>query len=260
MSDTISNIETWKELETQMAVLGISFDELVDAVQAQDYIESREDLPLRLARRDLKDAAQTMSVQQARYTVDMYYQVQHYRIQSDAQRNAAMKLDEPHEVLAFTALEMRKLEDDLKVALGAYADSNPLGVWARSICGIGPVISAGLLAHIDIERAPTVGHIWAFAGFDPTKVWGKGEKRPWNAKLKTLCAYKLGESFVKVQNRPADIYGQVFRARKDIEEMRNAQGLFADQAEAALSQKKVFKGHRRLQSVYRRSFATGTNP
>jgi len=34
----------------------------------------------------------------------------------------------------------------------------------NSIVGIGPVLSAGLLAHIDMARCPTVGHIWQFAG------------------------------------------------------------------------------------------------
>ena len=37
--------------------------------------------------------------------------------------------------------------------------------------GIGPVIAAGLLANIDIKQAPTVGHIWRFAGLDPTNKW-----------------------------------------------------------------------------------------
>jgi hypothetical protein len=27
------------------------------------------------------------------------------------------------------------------------------------------------MAHIDIEQAPTVGHIWRFAGLDPTRTW-----------------------------------------------------------------------------------------
>ena len=53
--------------------------------------------------------------------------------------------------------------------------------WARSIYGIWPVLAAGLLAHIDIEQAPTVGHIWSFAGLDPTKKWQPKTTRPWNA-------------------------------------------------------------------------------
>jgi hypothetical protein len=44
-----------------------------------------------------------------------------------------------------------------------------------------------LLARIDIVKAPTAGHIWRYAGLDPTVRWNKGEKRPWNAGLKVLC-------------------------------------------------------------------------
>jgi hypothetical protein len=63
------------------------------------------------------------------------------------------------------------LEKNIRSALGVYAAANPVGQWSLSILGIGPVMSAGLLAHIDIEKAPTVGHIWRFAGLDPTREW-----------------------------------------------------------------------------------------
>jgi hypothetical protein len=59
--------------------------------------------------------------------------------------------------------------------------------WAKAQVGIGPVLAAGLAAYIDITRTPTVSALWSLAGLNPTAVWGKGEKRPWNAQLKTLC-------------------------------------------------------------------------
>ena len=93
----------------------------------------------------------------------------------------------------------------------------------RETVGIGPVISAGLLAHIDIEKAPTVGHIWRFAGLDPTVKWEKGKKRPWNAGLKTLC-WKAGQSFMKLSGREDCYYGGVYRERKAYEIVRNDRG------------------------------------
>ena len=74
-----------------------------------------------------------------------------------------------------------------------------IGPWAMATIGVGPVICAGVIARIDIHRAPTVGHIWRFAGLDPTQKWEKGKKRPWNTDLKRIC-WLLGESFVKVIN------------------------------------------------------------
>jgi len=111
----------------------------------------------------------------------------------------------------------------------------------RSVDGIGAVIAAGFLAHIDIERCPTVGHIWAFAGLDPTRTWGKGEKRPHNSDLKTLC-WKAGESFVKVSGKETAFYGHIYAKRKEYEIKRNEAGELADQAEEALKAKRIGRG------------------
>lgn len=81
---------------------------------------------------------------------------------------------------------------------------------------------------------PTVGHWWRFAGLDPTLQWGKGELRPWNAKLKVVC-YKIGESFVKVSGNEAAFYGQLYRERKAWELEKDARGENAAVAAAALA-------------------------
>ncbi len=182
----------------------------------------------------LKDEAARMDREQARYLVDAYYQVQDYRKAANNQWNADdYEDDAPLPIVAWLAGRMEAIENDLKKLLESYAQANPVGRWAMSIMGIGPVISAGLLAHIDITQAPTVGHIWSYAGLDPTAKWGRGEKRPHNARLKTLC-WKIGESFVKVCNRDGDIYGQVIQERKAYEQEKNEAGEYAEQAAAML--------------------------
>ena len=103
--------------------------------------------------------------------------------------------------------------------------------------GVGPIAASGFLAYIDIAKAPTVGHIWRFAGLDPTVSWNKGCKRPWCAALKRQ-AWLLGESFVKVSGREADVYGKVYKVRKELEVSRNTAGLYAEQAAHALLTKK----------------------
>jgi hypothetical protein len=102
------------------------------------------------------------------------------------------------------------------------------------------VISAGLRANIDIEKAPTAGHIWRFAGLDPTVKWEKKTRRPWNASLKTLC-WKLGESFVKVMNHEDDQYGKIYVARKAWEQKQNEAGLYKEQAELILATRRIDK-------------------
>lgn len=135
---------------------------------------------------------------------------------------------------------METVEDSIKKSLDDFSSADPVGRWSKSITGIGPVIAAGLLAHIDIEKAPTVGHIWRFAGLDPTMIWEKGKKRPWNAALKVLC-WKIGESFVKVSTNPKDFYGRIYVSRKRLEEDRNAREMFKQQAEDKLKRFKIGK-------------------
>ena len=185
-------------------------------------------------------AAQKMTKQEARYLVDMYYQMQDYRIQSHNQvRQAATDPEvEPNAALRAMAENMEIMEKNIRYALDKYTDSLPIGQWLKSICGIGPVCAAGLIAHIDIAKVQTAGQIHAFAGLDPTKEWKKGEKRPHNAKLKCLC-WKIGQSFVKVSGNDKDIYGHIIKERKAYEQAKNEAGEYADQA-AAMLKKKAF--------------------
>lgn len=196
--------------------------------------------PIARLRRDMVAAAKTLSEDEARFLVDAYYQMQENRIRADGQIRSMTESAEPHDLLAWLSAQDSALEGQIKRALARYAESSPLGNWALSQVGIGPVITAGLLAHIDIRKAPTVGHIWRFAGLDPTLKWEKGQKRPWNASLKTLC-WKIGESFVKVSGNPDAFYAQAYVRRKEQEVARNEAGDFADQASAVLAAKKIGK-------------------
>lgn len=198
--------------------------------------------PTPLLRKDLREAAKSLGVAEIRFLVDTYYSWQKFRIASNNQVVALTKTSEPHTALAWTQGRMLELEKDVLAMLDSYTRYEPTGIctWARAICGIGPVIAAGLAAHIDITQAPTVGHIWRFAGLDPTSTWDKNTKRPWNAGLKVLC-YKAGESFVKVQHNPRDVYGKVYAARKQLEQARSDAGQFSAQAVAKLERFKIGK-------------------
>lgn len=181
--------------------------------------------------KDIKTAATTLNREEARYLVDTYYQIQDLRI---ATKNQCRQLDnaisEPHETLNFFGENFEIVEKNIKSALKKYVEAQPIGQWLLSICGIGEVLAAGLIAHIDITKVQTAGQIQAFAGLDPTKEWNKGEKRPFNAKLKTLC-WKIGESFVKVSNNEKDVYGKIYKIRKEYEQQKNENGDYAEQAE-----------------------------
>ncbi len=190
--------------------------------------------PLLRLSKDLRKGAALLSNREARYLVDLYYQVQDYRKSSNNQIRSMSADNEPISLFDWIAANLEMLESDIRRALNVYANGHEPSLWALSIHGIGPIIAAGLLAHIDITRAPTAGHIWRFAGLDPTVKWEKKTKRPWNAALKTLC-WKIGESFVKVSNNEKDFYGHVWAERKAIEWERNKFGAFALQCDASLA-------------------------
>jgi len=185
--------------------------------------------PLEALGKDRKQAAKFLSRLEARFLVDYYYAIQEDRVRAQAQEKAARDEGDPHEVLSWVVFNTARLEGEIKKALDSFGDSSELGRWSKSICGIGPIIAAGLLSHIDIEKAPTVGHIWSFAGLDPTKKWERGKKRPWNADLKVLC-WKLGESFVKTSTREEGFYGRLWKERREKEWMKNLNGDFVEQA------------------------------
>lgn len=188
---------------------------------------------------DVRKASENMGREEARYLVDTYYQIQEYRKSTRGQCRSA-NVNEPTSTLDAIGDGLEELEAFIKSCLDRYIKAQPIGQWLQSICGIGPVISAGLIANIDIRKVQTAGQIQAFAGLDPTREWKKGEKRPYNARLKTLC-WKIGESFVKVSNNDKDFYGKIYKARKAYEQEKNEHGDYADQAKAKLEKFKIGK-------------------
>ncbi len=208
--------------------------ELISNLQQQDLFEV-------LKRKDIRAASEKMSVTEARFLVDNYYIAQRERIRFDNQIREMKATGEPNLVLTYLSTQAAKREEIIKKSLDDFTIDHPVGAWMRTIHGIGPVTAAGLLAHIDITRAPTVGAIWKFAGIEGSAIWEKGEKRPWNASLKTLCAFKIGESFVKTSGNEKSYYGKIYKQRKLLETENNKNLVYAEQAAMQLASKNYFK-------------------
>jgi len=62
-------------------------------------------------------------------------------------------------------------------------------------------------------------------------------RRPWNASLKTL-GYKIGESFVKVSDNPASLYGRLFKEHRAKQIERNVSGQNVRLAQDTLASEK----------------------
>ena len=146
-----------------------------------------------ITRRDMRQmiAKQPVNRREIRHQVDLYYQLQDYRKGGANQQRAAEESDEPVGAFSKSIQDtLSKTEEEIKRYLDELMDATVIGAWAKSIVGIGPVISAALLAHIDIRQAPTVGHIWRFAGLDPTQHWLGAAK----AKARVDAHVEAGES------------------------------------------------------------------
>lgn len=211
-----------------------------DAGLLEDAIEAAE-VGLQLLNKDLREASKTMGLNEVRHLINAYYVSQEHRIATKAQERSLDENQEPHLVLSWLGAQHHVLETQIKRVLDRWTDEHPVARWAKSITGIGPIIAAGLEAHIDITKCPTAGHIWSFAGLNPDSKWEKGQKRPWNAELKVITAFKSGESFVKVQNLDHDYYGKLFAQRRRAEDKKNEEGGFAETAAKIIAAKKFGK-------------------
>lgn len=192
--------------------------------------------PLKRLSKDLRDASKLIGRVEARYLVDLYYSYQDFRIQSAHQ--IRQQVGEPSGLLQWVNEQVEMIEKTINTALGTFAYEYRIGRWLQDcICGIGPVISAGLIADLDIRKAPSAGHFWSFAGLT-NREWKKGETRPYNARLKQLIAFKAGESFVKQQSRESDFYGKLYVRRKSEEWERNIAGEYTGEAARSLEDKR----------------------
>ena len=190
----------------------------------------------RALNQDVRNIEINLDRRSARELVNLYYDLQKARMGYRNQVRDLQRANSPHQLLSYYADVVEMLEKSLVNPLDYFGNQFVVGRWAKSQYGIGPVITAGLVAHIDIERAPTAGSVWRYAGIDPTIKWGKGEKRPFNGQLKTLT-WKIGQSFMKFSNRDDCFYGKLYRQDKERRSIKNQSGDYADFALEILTSK-----------------------
>lgn len=98
-----------------------------------------------------------------------------------------------------------ELDQDVKTAV----KDEPMYELLKEVRGIGPLISAKLLAMIDIERANTVSALWRYAGYavfdGKIERPVKGEALHYNKRLKTTM-YLVATSFFKSSSPYRAIY------------------------------------------------------
>jgi hypothetical protein len=144
-------------------------DEAVAALEEADEIAFQV-VRARLTN-DLREAVRLMGRQQARYLVSTYYRRQEDRVREAARSRELEEAEEPTHIIDWLGGLDGTMERTIRAALGAYAERFDVGRWSLEQRGVGPIIAAGLLAHVDIGRAKTVSALWRFAGLDPSVRW-----------------------------------------------------------------------------------------
>ena len=84
--------------------------------------------------------------------------------------------EEPSLIIDWLVHNNTRFESAIKKSLDVFSAAQEVGQWARSVMGVGPVIASGMLAHIDMDKTPSIGALWRFAGYDPTSQWLGKEK------------------------------------------------------------------------------------
>lgn len=198
----------------------------------KNYLETRSVLidkiikTYELDTRDIADA------------VELYYDAQKLRIIHENKERS----EGPSELVSWFSYWLNIGETVIagKLRKWVTGDRSPAEAkWAYKQMGIGPIIAAGLAAHIDCEKATSISSVWKYAGQAPgydRKV--RGQKLPYNARLKTLC-WKLGESFVKVSGKSEATYGRLYTQFKAEEISRNDGGVYAGAAARELETKNI---------------------
>lgn len=100
----------------------------------------------------------------------------------------------------------KKAFREIRLELDTYS----VWPWLKRVKGIGPTLAGKLLCDIDITKAVRVSNLWSFAGLGVTAEGKspkpvKGEKLPYNAKLRTAC-FMVSRSFLMCNSPYLEIY------------------------------------------------------
>lgn len=193
--------------------------------------EPDEDIAeLRASQRALiKAIAKDLRREEARDLIQSYYQQQKMRLATVNRIRAAGEFGKDCRGLEWLKDHLREAESFIYSIMDTWSKNDPSCHWSRSVYGIGPVLSSALSAYLDVNIAKTASAVWRYCGLDPTLVWAKGQKRPYNAEMKTIC-WRIGDSFVKFSGNDKCFYGKIYRTRKELEEHRNNTGMYQELA------------------------------
>ena len=106
--------------------------------------------------------------------------------------------------------ELRGIEMRIDYDIQDNTDDHPIIALMCEVKGVGKLLAAQVVAHVDISRAPHVSSLWRYAGYGVNSDGErdrlqKGIKAPYNKGLKTIC-WKIATSFMRSNSPYRAIY------------------------------------------------------
>jgi hypothetical protein len=146
-----------------------------------------------------------------REIINAYYSINNTRTLLSSQSRRLKDDQLSSDFLQSFSNNLYLMEKTIKNNFQSYIKDSTVGFWALSQYGIGTVFVAGLMAYIDITKAPNVSNIWRYAGLDPNQ---SIDYKDYNQYLKSLCL-KIGNTFKKFSYKDDCFYGQLYLKDKE---------------------------------------------
>lgn len=182
-------------------------------------------------RRDAKIAAEKMSGREVAYITSLYLMFLKNRVA--AQGRIRTLPHDPNFALSYIMNIFEQNEEESRQILTAYTDAHPIAKEMKKIKGIGSIISAGYVSHVNMDRVVYFGQVLSYGGYCPNKVWKKGEKRPYNMDFRSVLIH-AGRSFLFSSGYPDSYFGAHYRINRQVITDRNETGYYKPMAKAKL--------------------------
>ncbi|RLI41853.1 hypothetical protein DRO69_11085 [Candidatus Bathyarchaeota archaeon] len=148
-----------------------------------------------------------------RTLVEIYYDVQDVRIRT------FNRLRQFGEVRGVNPYHLKRLELEIREYIHNEIKDLPIVKnFLSLIRGIGPILAGGLLSYFDVRKADRPSGFWRYAGLHVVNGRAprrqRGKKIDWNPKIKDLCLWKLGRSFLMFHT---PFYSEIYEKAREIE-------------------------------------------
>lgn len=150
----------------------------------------------------MRKAALTMGDAEVRYLIDLYYSTQEMRKAGANKLRAAREDNEPNSFIDFISCQVESFEGVCNSALQVVARRTRTGRWCMGIKGISGVLTAGLLAGLDVRKVQSASGFWRFVGLDPSWEWlGKEKATALYAELRAVAGVRTPQEVLPLAAR-----------------------------------------------------------